>query len=100
MGLLSLLWAQIDTVVIHSANIVCQTCRRTLIRGLSTQKGVRFVEVDVPNKNITVVYRPDKTNPDKIRQAVARLGYDADTIPRDSRAYMKLPACCRVDTPH
>lgn len=97
---MSLLWAQTDTVVIHSGNIVCQTCRRTIIRGLSTQKGIRSVEVDVPNKSVTVVYRPDKTNPTNIRQALARLGYDADTIPRDTQAFMKLPACCRVDTPH
>lgn len=99
-ALLGLLWAQTDTLVVHSGNIVCQTCRRTIIRGLSTQKGVRFVEVDVPKQNILIVYRPDKTDPTRLRHAITRLGYDADTLPRDMKAYQKLPDCCRADRPH
>lgn len=95
-----ILWAQLDTVRVHSANIVCQTCRRTIIRGLSTQKGIRHVEVDVPQKTIQVVYRPDKTNPDRIRQAIARLGYDADHVPRDPAAFERLPACCKRPEAH
>ncbi len=96
----ALLWAQLDTVQIHSPTIVCQTCRRTLVKGLSTQRGIRYVEVDVPKKWITVVYRKDKTSPERIRQAIARLGYDADTVRRDPAAFERLPACCKVDTPH
>lgn len=94
------LWAQLDTIQIHSPNIVCQTCRRTIIKGLSTQRGIRFVEVDVPQKWITVVYRRDKTSPERIRQAIAKLGYDADTVRRDPAAFERLPACCKVDKPH
>lgn len=96
----SALWAQLDTLQIHSPTIVCQTCRRTLIKGLSTQRGIRFVEVDVPEKVITVVYRSDKTSPERIRQAIAKLGYDADSVRRDPGAFERLPACCKVDTPH
>ncbi|MCS7153896.1 MAG: heavy-metal-associated domain-containing protein [Bacteroidia bacterium] len=95
-----ILWAQLDTVVIHSSNIVCQTCRRTIIRGLSTQKGIRFVEVDVPKKDIVVIYRADKTTVDKIRHAIARLGYDADTVSRDPAAFERLPICCRAPHSH
>ncbi len=94
------LWAQLDTIRVKSANIVCQTCRRTIIRGLSTQKGIRHVEVDVAQKTIQVVYRPDKTNPDRIRQAIARLGYDADEVPRDPAAFERLPACCKRPEAH
>ncbi|MCX7607389.1 MAG: heavy-metal-associated domain-containing protein [Bacteroidia bacterium] len=96
----SMLWSQTDTLVVKSQNIVCQTCRRTLIRGLSTQRGIRWVEVYVPAKEIVVVYRTDKTAPEQIRQAIARLGYDADTVRRDTRAFERLPACCRAEEPH
>ncbi|MDW8416727.1 MAG: heavy-metal-associated domain-containing protein [Bacteroidia bacterium] len=96
----SVLWAQLDTIVIHSSNIVCQTCRRTIIRGLSTRKGIRFVEVDIPNKNIFVVFRSDKTDPSQIRRSVARLGYNADEVPYDKEAYERLPACCKSDRLH
>lgn len=94
------LWAQLDTITVHSANLVCQTCRRTIIRGLSTQKGIRQVEVDLAQKTIKVVYRSDKTTPDRIRQAIARLGYDADEVPRDPAAFERLPACCKRPEAH
>lgn len=93
-------FAQVETLQVKGPTIVCQTCRRTIIRGLSTQRGIRGVEVDVPSKVITVVYRPDKTTPDRIRQAITRLGYDADSLPRDPKAFERLPACCKRQEPH
>jgi hypothetical protein len=48
---------KLDTLYVKSS-VVCQTCRRTIIKGLSTQKGIRWVEVDVPTKVIKVAYRP------------------------------------------
>jgi copper chaperone CopZ len=99
---LGFLWAQrmqLDTLYVKSS-IVCQTCRRTIIKGLSTQKGIRAVEVEVPSQMVQVIYRPDKTNPAAIRAAIRRLGYDADELRRDSVAYERLPACCQRETPH
>ncbi len=91
--------AKLDTLSIQSS-VVCETCRRTIIKGLSTRKGIRWVEVDVPARRVIVAHRPDKTTPSAIRQALSRLGYDADEVPRDPTAYQKLPACCRTDKSH
>lgn len=91
--------AKLDTLSIKSS-VVCQTCRRTIIKGLSTQKGIRWVEVDIPAKRVLVAYRPNKTTPEAIRQALSRLGYDADEVPRDPVAYERLPLCCKQDTSH
>ncbi len=102
LGLAGWLYAQqvkLDTLQVKSS-VVCQTCRRTIIKGLSTQKGIRRVEVDLPAQIITIVYRPDRTTPHAIRQAIQNLGYDADTLPRNPAAYERLPACCKLDKPH
>ncbi len=90
---------KLDTLYVKSS-VVCQTCRRTIIKGLSTQKGIRWVEVDVPTKVITVAYRSDKTTPAVIRESIRRLGYDADSLPRDPAAFEQLPTCCKRDAPH
>ncbi len=90
---------ELDTLQVKSS-VVCQTCRRTIIKGLSTQKGIRQVEVDIPTQIVTIVYRPDRTTPHAIRQAIQKLGYDADTLPRDPAAHERLPACCKSDKPH
>jgi len=102
LGLSFWVYAQkpkLDTLRVKSS-VVCQTCRRTIIKGLSTQKGIRQVEVDIPSQSITIAYRPDRTTPHTIRQAIQRLGYDADTLPRDPAAYERLPACCKSEKPH
>ncbi len=102
IGLSAWLYGQkpvLDTLQVKSS-VVCQTCRRTVIKGLSTQRGIRQVEVDLPSQTIIVVYRPDRTSPEAIRQAIRKLGYDADSLPRDPAAYESLPACCKSDKPH
>jgi len=102
LGLAAWLYGQrvkLDTLRVKSS-IVCQTCRRTIIKGLSTQKGIRQVEVDIPGQIITIIYRPDRTTPPAIRQAIQKLGYDADTLLRDPGAYERLPACCKSEKPH
>ena len=91
--------AKLDTLHVKSS-VVCQTCRRTIIKGLSTQKGIRQVEVDVPAQVIMVIYRPDKATPEAIREAIRKLGYDADSLLRDAAAYERLPACCKRDKVH
>ena len=38
----------------------------------------------------------DKTSPEEIKEAISKLGYDADEVKADSAAYNKLPSCCKV----
>lgn len=76
---------------------VCGMCKDRIEKGLAFEKGVKSSELDLETKILTVNYRPDKTNPEKLRTAVSKLGYDADKVPADEKAYAKLPACCKKD---
>ena len=58
-------------------------------------KGVKAVTLEVESKVLTVIYNATKTDPARIREAVAKVGYDADSIPADKKAYDRLPECCR-----
>jgi hypothetical protein len=51
--------------------------------------------LDVDTKIATITYNPSKTTPADIRNAISRLGYDADSIQADKAAYSKLPSCCK-----
>ena len=83
-----------DTVKIHTS-AVCDMCKKTIERELSFEKGVKSAKLDVPSGDVTVVFHPGKTNADNIRQAIVRVGYDADTLKALPEAREKLPDCCK-----
>jgi copper chaperone CopZ len=73
----------------------CGMCKERIEKNLVFEKGVKSAELNLEDKILTVSYRPDKTDPDKIRKAVSRIGYDADHVLADPEAYEKLPPCCK-----
>jgi len=80
---------------------VCGMCEDRLESNLVFEKGVKSVELDDKTKVLTITYKTSKTDPDKLREAVSKLGYDADDVEADPKAYAKLPACCKKDVaPH
>jgi copper chaperone CopZ len=86
--------AQTDTAQIKTSAI-CETCKKTIESYLSFEKGVKKSNLDLETKIITVVYDPKKTDLDKIRLAITKSGYDADSLPRNPKAYKRLPECCK-----
>jgi len=76
-------------------SIQCGMCEERIIDNLTFEKGVKDIKVDIDTKIVTVTYRTDKTDPDKIRKVISDCGYDADDVPADPVAYEKLPKCCQ-----
>lgn len=74
---------------------ICDMCEERLEKNLAFEKGVKSVELDDKTKVLTIVYKTAKTDPYKLRKAVSKLGYDADDVEADPKAYAKLPACCK-----
>lgn len=88
-------FAKTDTLVVKSS-INCATCKKTIENGLRFEKGIKLSTVDVKSKTITVLYNPEKTTPEKIKIAITKLGYEADGMPADKKAYDNLENCCKV----
>lgn len=99
-ALLSLLFMQkmqagnTDTLSIKTS-AVCNECKEIIEQYLSFEKGVESSNLDVKTKMLKVVYNPQKTDPQKIRIAVTKSGYDADSLKADPKAFRKLPECCK-----
>ena len=91
--------AQTDTVYITTSSL-CSTCKKAIEHNLSFEKGVKSAIVDIDTKILTVVYDQKKTNPEKIRIAVTKTGYDADSLKADPKAFNKLPECCKDPDAH
>jgi len=74
---------------------ICGDCKERIEHDLSFSKGVKKVTLNSETKVVTVAYNPKKSNPEVLRKAINRIGYDADDQPADAAAYNKLPACCK-----
>jgi periplasmic mercuric ion binding protein len=74
---------------------VCGMCKDRIEQNMAYEKGVTDVVLDLDTKIVTIKYKTGKTNPDKLRLAISKLGYDADGIEADKVAYEKLPPCCK-----
>ena len=72
-------------------------CKATLEKGMAYEKGVQKAHLDVATQMLTLQYRADKTNVEQLRAAVTKIGYDADEIPADAKAYNRLDDCCKKD---
>lgn len=73
----------------------CGMCKDRIEKNIVFEKGVVDVVLDMDTKIATIKYKANKTNPDNLRQAIAKLGHDADDVKADEKAYAKLPPCCK-----
>lgn len=81
------------------SSVVCGMCKERVEAELIFEKGVKEVTVDLAKKEVKVEYNANKTTPEQIRTALSTIGYDADDVAADPKAYKKLPACCKKDAP-
>jgi periplasmic mercuric ion binding protein len=77
---------------------VCGMCEKTIEEALLYTKGVKEASLDVPTAMVTVKYRADKTDLDKIKAAINAVGYTADDQKPSKEAYDALHECCKA--PH
>ena len=83
------------TTVQFKTSAVCDMCKSRIEKSLAYEKGVQSAVLDVPTQIVTVTYKADKTSPEALRTAVQKTGYDADKLTADTRAYNRLPDCCK-----
>ncbi len=81
---------------IHTST-VCDMCEATIKDNMIYEKGVKSVSVDLATNTIHLEYDAKKTDPQALRVAVTKLGYYADDLPGDEKAFKKLPACCQKE---
>ena len=76
---------------------ICTQCKQRIERDLAFEKGVVSSNLDVKTKIVTVIYKSKKTDVEKIKTAISKIGYGADDIKADEKAYNKLPECCQKE---
>ena len=72
----------------------CDMCRQRIETAAKSVDGVQSAHWDKEAQMIHLQYNPDKTTPDAISKAIAKVGHDTDKYKADKAVYDKLPGCC------
>lgn len=56
-------------------SMTCENCQKRIENKMSFEKGVTNLDVNLPQKTVTIKYRKDKTSADKLKDAIRQLGY-------------------------
>jgi copper chaperone CopZ len=83
------------TVKIQTPGMQCDECKKRVEDYLKYEEGVTKVVAWPKSKYVSVTYLADRTNIENIKTAIANVGYDADDVKADEKAYAKLDGCCK-----
>ena len=83
-------------VTVMTPTIQCGMCQKNIEVGLSKLDGVGRSTVDLASKTTKVSFNSKKTDLLKIENAIADLGYKANTVSANPNAYERLPDCCKI----
>lgn len=61
-------------------NLDCEMCKKKIEDYMAFEKGVTAINADVPTKVVTIEYRKNRTDEDKLLSALKKLGYKAEVI--------------------
>jgi periplasmic mercuric ion binding protein len=79
---------------------ICDMCKKAIEKAVNKLDGIEKANLNIKTKILSVSFDPNKTSLDNIRKSVSIAGYDADSLLADSKAYRKLPKCCKKDGLH
>ncbi len=74
----------------------CEECKER-IENAADIKGVKTSNWDKDKKFITVTYDTKKVTLEQIELAIAKMGHATATQKANSKAYNKLPTCCKYE---
>lgn len=85
-------------VVYFIPNMHCERCQAKIEKAISLEKGVKDLVFDLKAQRLTIVYQKQETTPEKLRQALAKMGYEAKSYtataqPQNSTRENR--SCCR-----
>ena len=83
------------TTVINIPGYCCNGLTPTIENTLAYEPGVVEWKADKDHKCVTVTYKENKTNPDKIEKALAENGVRVEHYKPNAKAISKLPKCCQ-----
>ncbi|MDR0419583.1 MAG: heavy-metal-associated domain-containing protein [Prevotellaceae bacterium] len=69
-----------EAEVTFKTSINCEQCKAKIEKNIPFEKGVEDLDVNIEDKTVYIKYRADKTDINKLKKAIEKLGYTAEQI--------------------
>ncbi len=69
-----------ETITFQVDGLFCKNCQAKVEKNIAFEKGVTDLKCDLINKTVTITYKTDKTNPEKLAKAFEKIGMTAVPI--------------------
>lgn len=77
--------------------VECASCQNIIERYFKREPGIIRMQISYRKNLVRVTYRSDRTSASQIRNTIAYLGFDADTVKANPESQKRLPPCCRPE---
>ena len=67
-------------VVTTNPQMHCESCEKKIKENIRFEPGVTKIVTDIKEQRVSITYNPQKTTPDKLVAAFAKIGYKAEVI--------------------
>ncbi len=75
----------------------CEMCKTTIEKAVKSVEGVKTARWNMANGKMKVKFNPEKTDVEKIQQAIAFVGYDTELFKATDESYNNLHYCCKYE---
>jgi mercuric ion binding protein len=86
----------IKTINIKTSAL-CTQCKQLIETKFNSTKGIKKVNLDLVTNILMVKYNSNIITAESIKAQLVARGYNADSLQRDSLAYINLPLCCKTN---
>ena len=73
----------------------CEMCKDRIETHLNKSEGIEKATLELDSAVCVVTYNIAIIKLDEIKEEISSIGYDADEVEANKRAYKKLPKCCK-----
>ncbi|MEM9142635.1 MAG: metal transporter [Bacteroidota bacterium] len=89
-------WAQErNKKVIIAVDGKCEMCKARIEKAALGEKGVKYALWDIPTRELSLILDERKTDPMKVKTAMAKVGHDTEELKASDDAYASVHPCCR-----
>lgn len=73
----------------------CEQCKKRIEKAAFSVPGVKSASWDISSHQLAVILNEEKSSPEDLNKAVAKVGYDTKDVKATEADYENLHSCCK-----
>jgi len=75
----------------------CEQCKKRIEKAAFSVPGVKTANWDITSHQLTVILNEEKSSPEDLNKAVAKVGHDTKEVKATQADYDNLHSCCKYE---